>query len=298
MCPDKVSIIVPVYNVKDYIRECLDSVVAQTYSNIECILVNDGSTDGSDMICREYVTDYPDTFVLIDKNNGGPAEARNVGLDHSSGDYIFFLDSDDYIPPDAIERLVGTIIQTESDLVLTNFVKEGKGRIVVLTPEKAIQLALYQTTRFNHSIYAHLFSARLFKDQGMRFKVGIWYEDLEIFPKILQNCNRIAYLDSLIYHYRQNRSGSLISSRSHKLTDGIDVAEEIEEYFADDKLLNDAAKNRRFAVSFFVMRNVDDSKVRSRCRKIIKELRRKVLFNSKGRLKDRIGALMSYFFIW
>ena len=111
-----VSIIIPVYNVEKYLRQCLDSVLAQTYTNLEVILVDDGSTDLSNAICREYCEE-DSRFRLYRKENGGASSARNVGLDKSTGEYLYFLDSDDEISRDAIAKMLACACDNQADLV-------------------------------------------------------------------------------------------------------------------------------------------------------------------------------------
>ena len=116
MVSNKVSVVIPVYNVEKYLRECVDSVLIQSYTDLEIILVDDGATDSSGKICDEYVaTDK--RVKVIHKENGGLSSARNIGLDSSTGQYVYFLDSDDYIEPNTIKVLINTIRESEADFV-------------------------------------------------------------------------------------------------------------------------------------------------------------------------------------
>ncbi|MCC9935333.1 glycosyltransferase family 2 protein, partial [Streptococcus agalactiae] len=115
---DKVSIIIPVYNVQSFLNECIESVLAQTYSNLEIILVNDGSTDNSGDIC-DYYSEIDGRIFVFHKNNGGLSDARNYGISRATGDYIYLLDSDDYLyKEDAIERMVEFSEKYNSEIVL------------------------------------------------------------------------------------------------------------------------------------------------------------------------------------
>ena len=111
-----ISVIIPVYNVENYLRECLDSVLAQTYSNYEVLLIDDGSTDSSFDICCEYC-DKDKRFKVYQKENGGASSARNYGLDCAAGEYLYFLDSDDYLKPIALEKMASCACQHQADLV-------------------------------------------------------------------------------------------------------------------------------------------------------------------------------------
>lgn len=115
-----VSIIVPIYNVEKYLRQCLDSILRQTFRPLEIILVNDGSTDGSDTICQEYA-EIDERIVYLKKENGGVSDARNVGLDAVTSDYVLFIDSDDWIEPTYVEVLYEKIEEYQADIVFQNY---------------------------------------------------------------------------------------------------------------------------------------------------------------------------------
>lgn len=113
----KVSVIVPVYNAEKYLKRCVDSLLAQTYSNIEIVLINDGSKDNSDLICKSYEESYPDKIVFVNQNNSGAASARNNGMKNATGDYIGFVDADDYVKEDMFEALLSTAVDNDCDMV-------------------------------------------------------------------------------------------------------------------------------------------------------------------------------------
>ena len=115
-----ISIIVPIYNVEKYLRQCLDSIQDQSYQNFECLLINDGSPDNSADICKEYVSKDP-RFRYIEKENGGVSSARNLGLEHSKGEYITFIDSDDWVDLDYLEVLHSKIKEYNTDFVISSY---------------------------------------------------------------------------------------------------------------------------------------------------------------------------------
>ena len=115
-----ISIIVPIYNVENYLRQCLDSIVAQTYQNFECLLINDGSPDNSADICREYVV-KDSRFKYFEKENGGVSSARNLGIEHSKGEYITFIDSDDWVDSDYLEVLYNALIDENADISVSTY---------------------------------------------------------------------------------------------------------------------------------------------------------------------------------
>ena len=115
-----ISIIVPVYNVENYLRQCLDSIMGQTYQNFECLLINDGSPDHSAVICREYVS-KDSRFLYFEKENGGVSSARNLGIEHSKGEYITFIDSDDWVDSDYLEVLYNALIDENADISVSTY---------------------------------------------------------------------------------------------------------------------------------------------------------------------------------
>ena len=117
---EKVSVIVPVYNVEKYLRQCLDSILQQTYQNLEILIINDGSTDGSDAICREYL-EKDERISYFAKENTGISDTRNVGIRQATGEYVTFVDSDDWIEKTYIEELYDKLITYHADIVATNY---------------------------------------------------------------------------------------------------------------------------------------------------------------------------------
>lgn len=288
-----VSVIIPVYNVRKYLDACLESVLNQTYRNTEIIIINDGSTDGSDAICENFRLRYPDQIVYICQPNGGLSIARNSGLSIAKGDYIMFVDSDDTIIPDAVCRLVDIQKRTNADIVITNFTKSGNGTIHIQTPHDTIREILNQTARYTHTSWGKLYSAELFSNGKNRFKPGIIYEDLEFFPRVLDDCNIIAYADTLIYRYTI-RQESLTNNPILPRTDIIEITKTLQEKYSADKSLIQAAVNRRFAANFNIFFLTQDDRLRDECWNTVRELRWNVISNNKARLKNRIGALISY----
>ena len=124
---NKVSIIIPVYNVQKYLRKCLDSIVNQTFKNIEIIIINDGSSDNSLNICKEY-SKKDKRINIINKHNEGVSKARNTGLLYATGEYISFIDSDDWVEQNMIEELYNSITSNKADLCICNFIKENKNK--------------------------------------------------------------------------------------------------------------------------------------------------------------------------
>ena len=202
---DKVSIIIPVYNVENEVANCLESVINQTHKNLEIIVVNDGSTDGSKEICLN-IAKKDNRIIYLEKPNGGLSDARNFGLEIASGDYLFFLDSDDTIDNDCIKTLYSLIEENQSDIAVGQFnivydtgkVETGEdGTTLLLNNEQALECALYD--EFSISACAKLFKRELFKK--IRFPVGRLYEDVATTYKALFNAEKISYIGKGVYNY-------------------------------------------------------------------------------------------------
>ena len=218
---EKITVIVPVYNVENYLDKCLDSVIKQTYKNIEIIVVNDGSTDNSGEICQEYAQ-KDNRIVYIEKENGGLSDARNAGLDQMTGSYVTFVDSDDWIEQDYVETLYQKITEYQADIAIGNYYSFDEERSVFLFHilgdsyyEKAhdnvsIFENLYENQEMRSfaliSAWGKLYKARLFEQ--LRFDIGKLGEDGYLNQKVYLLSEKVIYLNKGLYAYRI-RKGSL-----------------------------------------------------------------------------------------
>ena len=225
----KVSIIVPVYNIQDYVSECVDSILAQTYKDIECILVDDGSSDRSSEICEKYAKDFSRFVCVIHKHNGGLAAARNTGLQHATGDYVYFLDGDDKLTPDAISHFVdeaksahycdfvighmASFVDDEIPVPFKNVVKKnwvvgkaGKAAFVEICKKTTIMMGV-------RGLYSKdfLIKNNLFFQDDCRYS-----EDQEWTPRIFEKAQSISSNEHPDYLYRMGRPGSLMNTLSIK----------------------------------------------------------------------------------
>lgn len=197
----KVSVILPVYNVEDYLEQCLDSLVNQTYKNTEIVVVNDGSPDNSQKIIDKYSKKYKN-IISIKKENGGVSSARNLGIEKSTGEYIMFVDGDDYVSHDIIEKLVECIKKEKCDVACADIIK-------FFDSEKTIYyktLPEYSSDNKKNYIIgdsgpcAKLFKKELFNELEFR---KLAYEDLDIIPTLATIANKIGYIKEGLYFYRQ-----------------------------------------------------------------------------------------------
>lgn len=298
------SVIIPVYNVEIYLDKCLKSVLAQTYRNLEIVLVDDGSTDRSGLMCDEYAK--KDARIrVIHKQNGGLSDARNVALDIVQGDYVTFVDSDDYVDKRLVDRLLVCATQKQCDLVVGGFVKciaeveddrndKEEQRQTILSAEDAIERMLY---RKGVPTYAHgkLYKSCLFEE--IRFPVGKLFEDIITVYKVLKKVNKIGIVDYPMYYYRQ-RQGSIVNfnfrpNRLHAVEHALEILE--------DMSCNKKKQNAAEAYLFFVLMDnyalvgQEHAKEKLYLEQLIKTYRKSVVCNSRESLSLRVMAMMTYF---
>lgn len=212
-----VSIIVPIYNIEAYLPQCLESIINQTYKNLDIILINDGSTDKSKVICVQYASD-DDRIRVIHKDNGGLSTARNAGLDIAHGEWVSFIDGDDWMEPDMIEVLLEAAYKTNSEISCCNIklIQDNKFSIEV---NNTNQLKIYdKISAFRQILKGELrFEVwnKLFKKDiiaNTRFIVGQTYEDVYFDRIVFSKVTKVSYIDKALYCYRVSRPGSTCSS--------------------------------------------------------------------------------------
>lgn len=211
-----VSVIVPVYNVKSYLRKCLDSIVNQTYKELEILVIDDGSTDGCGQICDEYAK-KDSRIKVFHTENKGLSCARNLGLDEAQGEWIGFADSDDWIEPDMYECLLGRAVETGADVVECGVYREYPGKRIEDQRQKRELSgldAVYALLRreLTNTVWNKMWKKECFKN--IRFPEGRVYEEWATTYKVFSSCNCVCSMDICLYHYFQRR-GSL--SRTHNM---------------------------------------------------------------------------------
>lgn len=223
-----ISIIIPVYNVENYLKECINSVLEQKFKDYEIILVNDGSRDNGGKICDEYSKKY--SFIsTIHKENGGLSEARNFGLRIAKGEYILFIDSDDYIAKESLSVIAEKILLNKKiDLIFLDAIKfYPDGKIIPMNDgykEKEINgkskdevmKYLAKLSKFPGSACTKLISNRLIQENKLYFKKGILSEDIDWTIRLLKVAENFLYIEMPYYYYRQNREGSITNTISLK----------------------------------------------------------------------------------
>lgn len=232
----KVSVIVSVYNVEKYIEKCLDSLVNQTLKDIEIILVNDGSTDGSQKIIEQYMKKY-DNIRCIEKENGGAAEARNLGILKASGEYVGFMDSDDYIELEMFECLYKKAKEKNYDVVECNLHHEFPDGTIDTEECKEYTETKQLLMHGRNVVWNKIYKRDWLLKSKVTFPVGVIYEDLAFYSKLVANITSIAYVKPAFYYYVQH-SDSINRSQNLKTLDIIPVLQDVKDYYKDKGLFD------------------------------------------------------------
>lgn len=215
---DLISVIIPVYNTESYLENCLNSAILQTYQNLEIILINDGSTDHSYSICESYAK-KDKRIKFINKENEGIAKTRNLGIASAKGKYIYFIDSDDYVEYDTIERLYTKAVSEQADLCVTGCIQEyedgSKYEYTLAGFEKYSKDEAIEALCLNKELHSYLWGCLIDKNllKGIEFIPNRNYEDLDKLYKIYIKANKIVFVCAPLCHYRI-RSGSITSFKS------------------------------------------------------------------------------------
>lgn len=296
-----ISVIIPAYNAQAYLRECLESVLAQSFSDWEAIIVNDGSTDSTREIAAGF-TVRDSRFRLVSTPNGGLSSARNAGIAEARGQWLTYLDSDDTLYPDALVKLMAATTENV-DIVVAGLSRDRDVAAVtddsveIMSGLTALERGLYQRG-VTTSACAKLFSRRV--ADGITFPDGLYYEDLLYCVETLRRSARVAVIGDVVYYYRDNPS-SFINTFSPRRLDVLRVTARVEELLEGDEELLRAARSRRLSACFNIYgllavhdRDGRYSDVSCRCWTLIKDYRRDSLFDPRVRLKNKVGILLSY----
>ena len=307
-----ISVIVPVYNVADYLDQCLQSIVDQTYRQLEIIVVDDGSTDDSGTLCDRWA-ERDERIRVIHQPNGGLSAARNTALDVMQGELVMMVDSDDVLHPDCTSVLLKAMRDYTADIAIGDYQPfydgqaifndqtSSEGAPAIYNQHEAILAILYQNG-LTHSAWGRLYKSSLF--DGIRYPVGKFYEDFAIIYPLLLKCKTIVKLDRKIYGYRQ-REKSILQTFSPRRAAVLDIGEQLEqETLANDKQYTRAARSRLLSAYFNILllcnqdKKDDHKTLQDRCWKGIKRLRFDCLMDGNVRLKNKVGILASYMGRW
>ncbi len=246
----KVSVIVPVFKVEAYLSKCVESLIGQVYSNLEIILVDDGSPDACPGICDDYAK-RDSRIKVIHQKNGGLSDARNTGIRAAKGEYVSFVDSDDWVDPDYIDSLIKTSLDTSADIVECNHIKYYKtddffdyspkierGEIVVKDGSEAMVDVILDKGTYTVSSWGKIYKMDIFKQNNIWFSVGKIHEDRFVTYKPFFFSRRVAYLESPLYFYTK-RKDSITGGGfdEHRLVILRDLPADMRE-FADQQKIN------------------------------------------------------------
>ena len=232
----KISVIVPVYNVENYLEKCLNSLVNQTLEEIEILVINDGSTDDSQKIIEVFQHKFPQKIKVFTKENGGLSDARNFGIDRASGNFLAFVDSDDYVSENMLQEMYDLAIKNEAELVICNLQKVDEHGNVTQKLTQIPNLSGKIDLEKNFSVFSDLsyFACnKIFKRElfdGKRFQKGMHFEDIELIPQILLQCKILAKTDAFHYQYLE-RSNSISKSHTERGLDILKSVENVEKAF-------------------------------------------------------------------
>lgn len=266
----KVSVIVPVYNVGKYIDKCLKSLVEQTLNDIEIIIVNDGSTDNSKKIIDNYIERYPEKIVYLEKKNGGLSDARNYGIPYAKGEYIAFLDSDDYVELDMYEKMYETAKKENSDMVECDFYWEypnkTKKDIGVIYSGQHEMLENVRVVAWNK-----LIKREIVEISKIQFPKGYRYEDVEFTYKLIPYLNKVSFVKEPLIHYIQ-RPDSISNSQNERTKEIFAVLEHVLDFYKEKNVYEKYKEELEYTYTRYLlcssllrMVKIDDKIIRQEC---------------------------------
>ena len=229
----KVSVIIPVYNVEKYIEKCLKSLVKQTLKDIEIIIVNDGSPDNSQKIIDKYVKKYPKKIKSFIKENGGQGSARNFGLKHATGEYIGYVDSDDYVDETMFEKLYINAKENNSDIAICG---------TYIDNDPGIEIELENILLDNHkenaffgkmAVWNKIYKRNILIDNKLEFRSKVWYEDFDFSFKAIALAKKVSYINEPLYYYLIRPGSTMNNSnikRNLEILQAFDEIKKVKEY--------------------------------------------------------------------
>uniref|UniRef100_N2BMI5 Glycosyltransferase 2-like domain-containing protein n=1 Tax=Eubacterium plexicaudatum ASF492 TaxID=1235802 RepID=N2BMI5_9FIRM len=254
-----ISVIVPVFNVQEYVGKCVMSIRKQTYEHLEIVLIDDGSTDLSGLLC-DKIKKLDARIQVIHKENGGLSSARNAGIDYAHGDFLFFVDSDDWIDPDTLELLVriaecehADIVECSYRNVFTDHVEEetsNTGELVIGDAAFAMQSQL-DWRYFKSVAWNKLYKKSIFED-GKRYQIGRYHEDEFFTHQAFFSAKKLAYIDLSKYNYVRERDGSITGKVSSTILDGCYALRERVDFAIEKKMNEQLIHNIENVYCYFV----------------------------------------------
>ena len=247
----KVSIIVPFYNVENYIEKCLQSLVNQTLEDIEILLVNDGSQDGTEVIAKQFVEKYPNKITYLEKENGGLSDARNYAIPYAKGEYIAFLDSDDYVETNMYEEMYNKAKKENLDYVECDFLWEYPDKILVSKGKQYNNIKeMFMYTRV--VAWNKLIKREIINNNNLEFPKGYRYEDVEFFYKLLPHIKSYGIVQKPFVHYIQ-RENSISNVQNTRTKEIIDILEHVIKYYKEIDLFEQYKEEIEYTYARYIL---------------------------------------------
>ena len=291
-----ISIIIPVYNVKDFVGKCLDSIAQQKYENLDIVIVDDGSTDRSGKICDEFAA-LDKRMRVFHKKNGGLSDARNFGIKKAKGEIIAFVDSDDLVSENFVNAMYEEMTKSDADVVVCgyNLVKPKKE---VMSGKEAAAKLLTQQENIDIVAWNKLYKKSLFMDNNIWFPKGQKHEDTLTTYKVLSKARKVVYLDEALYCYVERGDSIMKTGRIEERLEMRELAaKEAMEYFKNDKDLEQAAEVALLLAKYAYVDFAINGRVKKRygelARRWIKEHKKDFVNNRYMTKKLKIYNLMS-----
>lgn len=266
----KVSIIVPIYQVEKYLIKCLESLVNQTLKEIEIILVNDGSTDNSSEIAKEFQMQYPEKIIYLEKENGGLSDARNFGIPKATGEYIAFLDSDDYVEMTTYEKMYQLAQKENSDMVECDFVWEYSNKrkedIGQIYHGKHEMIEKVRVVAWNK-----LIKREILEKTSIKFPKGCRYEDVEFTYKLIPHLEKVSFLKKVCIHYVQ-RNDSISNAQNERTKEIFEVLKNVIDYYKENDLYDEYKEELEYIYTRYLLCSSLLRIVKVKDKKVRKEL--------------------------
>ena len=250
------SIIIPVYNVEKYLRKCLDSVIYPEIDNYEIVCINDGSTDSSPEILKEYATDYPDLIRVITTENSGPGAASNRGIESARGKFIVFLDSDDYYTENALPEILAEC-RDDVDISVFDFAYVNEsGRLINYTKGCNSQTEYFTLEEYPQMLFDmpsranKIFRRELFTENKIYFPNHVWFEDFRTTPKLYIHCRKMRYISRVWYNYLQQSSSITHGNNAEKNIEIIDASKDLISYYQSAGLFEKYREELEYSIFY------------------------------------------------
>lgn len=304
---DLISVIVPIYNVEKYIRKCIDGIISQSYTNLEIILVDDGTPDNCGTICDEYAS-KDKRIKVIHKSNGGLSDARNVAIDVMRGKYVTFIDSDDYIGTDYIMCMYKALIETDSDLAICEYAyiyEDGKminhpyndKKRLVFNQEQALY-ELLNSKKYSNSAWGKLYTSDHFRN--VRYPKGRLYEDVPTTYKLFMQSSKIVFCADVQYYYLYRENAISKQKFTPARMDAVEFAEGmVKDIINKFPRLRKIGECRLFdaylAVYLLIGKTMDNQEISSEINRKIRSMARDIFLSHCSGIKRKLQIIKFYF---